>query len=312
MATGPAAGDGTEADNQTTAAGHTAAGGDAIAVRQAAVATAYRQEVARAGGVWHSCISVQDAQGTARVAVHQDADTPVAAYSVNKVAVAVAVLDKVDRGMLRLAQPVRITEATVVPDGDGIFGLDGAYPSSVTLGHALAALLTVSDDTAVRLAGLVCPARELNAILAAKGFPRTQVEPVTDPNRFYLGTTTPRETHDMLRALVRGSLLRPDSTAFLLAALRSPIAFTDGVRRDLSDRERRRVATKAGWFEAARGEAGVIFDCAGRPALTYAMFAEGGDGGAGGPGDAVHPALRARAAMGRRFFDALAAPGARP
>jgi beta-lactamase class A len=69
------------------------------------------------------------------------------------------VLDKVDRGLLTLDQRVDVTAAIVIPDGDGIFRLDRAYPSSITLGHALAALLTISDDTAVRLCGLVCPAR---------------------------------------------------------------------------------------------------------------------------------------------------------
>ncbi|GAB3957920.1 hypothetical protein GCM10027614_74320 [Micromonospora vulcania] len=96
-----------------------------------------------------------------------------------------------------------------MPGGDGIFSLDGAYPSSVTIGHVLANLLTVSDDTAVRLCGLVAPAAEINAILVAKGFPNTQVEPVANPNRFFLGTSTPRETHDLLRALVAGTLLSP-------------------------------------------------------------------------------------------------------
>lgn len=322
MTTGPGAGGRTDADDRSDADDPTGAN-DPVRTRLTAVATAYRQEMARAGGVWRACVSVQDAHGNARLAVSHGADEPVEAYSVNKIAVAVAVLDKVDRGLLWLGQPMRITAATVVPGGDGIFGLIGAYPSSVPLGHVLAALLTVSDDTAVRLCGLVCPARELNAILAAKGFPGTQVQPVDDPNRFFLGTTTARETHDLLRALVRGQLLSPSSTDFLLTALRSPIAFSDGMRQRLSDAERRRVATKAGWFADARGEAGVIFDSSGAPALTYAMFAqgvgrpEGGRGGAGpwdagtpGDRDAGHPAVRARAAMGRRFLDALDGPWA--
>lgn len=341
MATGPAAGDRTGTDDQTTGRHRPSAEPPTPVdsathaprpVRRALVAAAYREEVARAGGVWRSCISVADPHGPSRVAVHHGADELVEAYSVNKIAVAVAVLEKIDRGMLRLGQPVRVTEAALVDGGEGIFALDGTYPSSVTLGHVLAALLAVSDDTAVRLCGLVCPARELNGILAAKGFPHTRVEPVDDPNRFYLGTTTARETHDLLRALVRGSLLRPASTAFLLAALRSPIAFTDGVRRGLSEAERRRVATKAGWFATARGEAGVIFDRAGAAALTYAMFADiagadpdgaaraGGEPTSGGPiggepagvRDGSHPAVRARAAMGRRFVDGLAGPGTGP
>src|SRR5262249_12579732 len=153
-----------------------------------------------------------------------------------------AVLDKVDRGLLSLTQRVDVTAEIIVPDGDGIFGLDGAYPSSVTLGHVLAALLTISDDTAVRLCGLVAPALEINQILVAKGFPNTQVEPVANPNRFFLGVTTPREMHDLLQALIQGSLLSPSATQFLFGLLRSPIAFTDGIRRTMSSDERLRIA----------------------------------------------------------------------
>ncbi|MFF0720004.1 MULTISPECIES: serine hydrolase [unclassified Micromonospora] len=235
------------------------------------------------------------------VAVDESASLPVEAYSVNKIAVATAVLDTVDRGRLALDQQVEVTAETVTPGGDGIFGLAGAYPSRVTVGLVLANLLTVSDDVAVRLCALVCPAVEVNRILVAKGFPDTSVQPVADSPRFHLGTSTARETHDLLRALVGGTLLSPASTAFVLRSLRSPVAFTDGIRRTMSSAERSRIATKAGWFRDARHEAGVIFDTAGTPRLTYAFFA------AGQPGaddfGATHPAVQARARLGRRLLD---------
>ncbi|MEU7999067.1 serine hydrolase [Micromonospora sp. NPDC049060] len=264
------------------------------------VAAIYERQTVAAGGNWQAYVSVADPAGPPVVAVSDEPDRRIEAYSVNKIAVAVAVLDKVDRGLLTLDQRVEVTEAIVVPGGDGMFSLDGAYPSFVTLGHVLANLLTVSDDTAVRLCGLVCPAAELNAILRGKGFPNTQVQPVANPNRFFLGTSTPRETHDLLRALVAGTLLSPAGTAFVLRLLRAPVAYTDGIRRVMSSTERARVATKAGWFADARHEAGVIFDTAGAPVLTYALFADG----QAEPGDygATHPAVEARARMGRRFL----------
>lgn len=266
---------------------------------QKAVARSYRRAASDAGGVWNACISVA---GVPAVAV--GVDEVVQAYSVNKIPVAVAVLDKVDRGLLSLAQRIEVTEAIVIPGGDGIFSLDGAYPSSVTLGHALAALLTVSDDTAVRLCGLVAPALEINEILVAKGFPQTQVEPVANPNRFFLGATTAKEMHDLLNALAAGALLSAASTQYLLNVLRSPIAFTDGIRRNMSSDERARIATKAGWFDDGRNEAGIFFDAAGSPILTYALFARG----QAHPEDfgATHPGVEARAKMGRQFLDAIA------
>ncbi|NBE84216.1 serine hydrolase [Micromonospora rubida] len=267
------------------------------------VAARYALESTLAGGNWQAYVTVANSSAAPLVAVADEADTQIEAYSVNKIAVATAVLDKVDRGLLTLAQQVDVTASIVVPGGDGIFSLDGAYPSSVTLGHVLANLLTVSDDTAVRLCGLVCPAAELNQILVTKGFPNTQVQPVANPNRFFLGTSTPRETHNLLRALVAGTLLSASSTAFLLGLLRSPVAFTDGIRREMSSAQRARIATKAGWFDDARHEAGVIFDAAGAAVLTYALFADG-QADAGNFG-ATHPAVQARARMGRSFLTTI-------
>ena len=262
----------------------------------------YRRESRRAGGVWNSYITVAGPARLLRPAVDEESDEVVEAYSVNKVAVATAVLDKVDRGLLTLDQRVDVTADIVSMDGDGIFRLDGAYPSSVTLGHVLAALLSISDDTAVRLCGLVCPAAEVNEILVGKGFPNTQVQPVANPHRFFLGKTTPREMHDLLQALVNGTVLSPPSTDHLLGILRSPIAFTDGIRRTMSSDERLRVATKAGWFADGRNEVGVMFDTNGLPVLTYSLFAHG----QAHPEDfgATHPAVQARAVMGRVFLDA--------
>ncbi|MFF0152212.1 serine hydrolase [Micromonospora sp. NPDC005203] len=267
------------------------------------IASAFTRHSAEVGGNWQAYISVADPAGAPVVAVTADADRRIEAYSVNKIAVATAVLDKVDRGLLTLDQQVEVTAAIVVPGGDGIFSLDGAYPSKVTIGHVLANLLTVSDDTAVRLCGLVAPAAEINSILVAKGFPNTQVEPVANPNRFFLGTSTPRETHDLLRALVGGTLLSPASTTYLLGILRSPVAFTDGIRRTMSSDDRARIATKAGWYGDARHEAGVIFDRSGAAVLTYALFADG----QADPDNfgATHPAVQARAAMGPKFLAAV-------
>jgi beta-lactamase class A len=288
------------------AAGSTSAG---PADARSKIARTYAREVARAGGTWSSYISVTEADGSATEVVAERADEVVEAYSVNKIAVATAVLDKIDRGLLSLDQQVEVTADIVIRDTDGIFGLDGAYPSKVTLGHAMAALLTVSDNTAVRLCGLVCPAKELNEILQAKGFVHTQVVPVQNPNRFFLGTTTARETHTLLRKLVAGELLSAASTEYLLAAIRSLTAFTDGIRLRLTSDERLRVATKAGWFEDGRNEAGVVFDDAGAPLATFALFASGKF--AGSPAvdsdfSANHPALQARTKLGRTIVDAVA------
>ncbi|WP_279582038.1 serine hydrolase [Fodinicola feengrottensis] len=269
----------------------------------------YDTASAQAGGTWNAYVSVAGTPAPAIAAVDVGSDAVVEAYSINKLAVATAVLDKVDKGTLKLDAKVDVTADIVIPDGDGIFRLDGAYPSNVTVGHALSALLTVSDDTAVRLCGLVCTASEINATMTAKGFPHTQVTPAADPHRFFLGKTTPKEAHDLLQALATGKLLAAASTSYLLTILRSPIAYTDGIRLNMSTTERLRVASKVGSLNSGRNEAGVIFTAGGQPALTYAMFAtRDGDNTNFGP---THPLIHARTLMGRQFYDAVA-PSSKP
>ncbi|WP_260479263.1 serine hydrolase [Kibdelosporangium aridum] len=266
---------------------------------RARVKRVYDVKTAEAGGTWNSYISVADG-----VAVDQGSDELVEAYSVNKVAAAVAVLDKIDRGEAKLTDQVEVPEDIVIKTGDGIIPLDRAYPSVFTVGHILSLFLTVSDDTCVRLTGLVCAPAEINATLVAKGFPKTQVIPAANPKRYWLGKTTPRETHGILQGIVKGTLVSPTSTDYLLNVLRSQVAFTDGIRREMSSVDRSRIATKAGWLNDGRNEAGVIFDKAGKPVLTYALFARGLPEHAADFG-ATHPFRQAAAEMGPRFLRAV-------
>jgi beta-lactamase class A len=272
----------------------------------APVADAYRREVARAGGAWHAYVSMAGPAGGFETLVDDDADRVTHGYSVQKLAVAVAVLDKVDRGLLRLDRLLRV-DAGVVTGGSGSLHLQPVWGDELTLANVITAMLLVSDNTAVRLCGRVAPAEEINEILAAKGFAHTRMEPAADAHRLFLGVTTPRETHDLLRRLAAGSLLAPASRDFLLRVTRAAGGYQDGVRRDMSSAERARVAGKAGAEVdergAARHEAGVMFDRAGAPALTYAFFADAlGDADNYG---GTHPAVRAHAALGRVLLDAV-------
>ncbi|WP_238016398.1 serine hydrolase [Dactylosporangium sp. AC04546] len=274
----------------------------------ARIRRAYQRQKARAGGAWHSHVALADPageDGVPRVVVEDDADHLTKGYSVQKLAVATAVLEKVDRGELRLGQRLDLP-AGIVLGGSGIYHLQTVWGDEVTLAGVLTAMLLVSDNTAVRMCGRVVPAAEVNEILAAKGFTQTRVEPVADPHRFFLGDTTPRETHDLLWRLATRTLLSPASCDFLLRVLRWTNGYHDGIRRSMSSQERGRVATKHGADVdaggAARHEAGIMFGPAGAPALTYALFADGlGDAGNYG---ATHPAVQAHAALGRAWLDA--------
>jgi beta-lactamase class A len=165
----------------------------------------------------------------------------------------------------------------------------------------------VSDNTAVRLCGLVCPAAEINSILAAKGFVQTRVEPVANPNRFFLGVTTPREITDLLFRLANKTLLSVSSCNFMLGILRGLSGYHDGVRRSMSSAERSRVATKYGAdFDqtgASRHEVGIMFGTDGAPVLLYGFFADQlGDIDNYG---ATQPAVEAHAVLGRAMMNAV-------
>ncbi|MET7421970.1 serine hydrolase [Dactylosporangium sp. NPDC005555] len=266
----------------------------------------YERQKARAGGTWHSHIALVDAAGVPQPVVQDDADHVTKGYSVQKLAVATAVMDKIDRGELRLDQKLDL-RADIILGGTGIYFLHTVWGDDITVANFLTAMLLVSDNTAVRMCGRVVPALEINEILAAKGFTHTRVEPVANPNRFFLGDTTPREIHDLLWRLATKTLLKPASCDFLLGVLRWINGYHDGIRRNMSSSERSRVASKYGQdfntLGASRHEAGIMFGADGAPALVYGLFAEGlGDLDNYG---ATHPAVEAHAVLGRAMFDVV-------
>lgn len=272
------------------------------------VANVYARQKAKAGGTWHSHVAAVDAAGALTTLVEDDANYVINGYSVQKLFVATAVLDKVDRGQLSLGQKLDL-QADIILGGSGIYHLHGVWGDDITIANFLTAMLLVSDNTAVRMCGRVAPALEINDILAAKGFVKTRVEPVANPNRFFLGVTTPRETHDLLWRLANKTLLSPASCDFLLRVTRWVNGYHDGVRRNMSSNERSRVATKYGAEAPAAGasrhEAGIMFGTDGAPVLTYAFFAEK----LSEPDNygATHPAVQAHAVLGRAMFDSIAA-----
>ncbi|MFI5915259.1 serine hydrolase [Dactylosporangium sp. NPDC051541] len=251
---------------------------------------AYTRAKSAAGGTWHARISLHGGP----VVADRDNEL-VKGYSIQKLFVAAAVLTRVP-----LERRIRLREEDIL-GGSGLYHLQPAVGDDLTAAGVLTAMLLVSDNTAVRLCGRLVPAAEVNETLAALGFERTRVEPTPDPARFYLGDTTPRETHDLLTRLAAGTLLSRAGTAFMLNVLRSPSGYHDGIRHDLSGPARRSVATKHGADHdaggAARHEAGIMFAENETPALVYSLFTTA----LPAPDDygPTHPAAKAHAALGR-------------
>ena len=273
----------------------------------ACIRAAYEREKAKAGGTWHTHIAGVDATGAPVPIVEDDIDHVTQGYSVQKLAVATAVMDKIDRGELQLGQKLDLP-ADIILGGSGIYFLHTVWGDQITIANFLTAMLLVSDNTAVRMCGRVVPAAEINEILAAKGFVHTRVEPVANPNRFFLGVTTPREMHQLLTRLANKTLLSTGSCDFLLSILRWINGYHDGVRREMSSDERSRVATKYGadfnTLGGSRHEAGIMFGTDGAPVLTYSMFCDAHpDQNNYG---ATHPVVQAHSVIGRVLFDTIA------
>jgi beta-lactamase class A len=269
----------------------------------AALRATYEAETRKAGGNWHSYVTAIS-NGSEQVVIDDDPDYVIEGASVQKIAVAVAMLDKVDRGELSLAQKLNLT-ADIIAGGSGIYHRQAAFGDDLTLANLMVAMLLVSDNTAVRMIGRVVPGPEINKIMAAKGFTRTRVQPLPgNPNRFYLGVTTPREMHTMLQKIAIGTLLSPSSTTALLNVMRWPsVGYNDGVRRVMSSAERGRFAIKYGALVDKRHEVGLLFDEAGAPVLTFCYFADKlPDVNNYG---STNPAVQVHAVLGRTMLEAM-------
>ncbi|HVQ44068.1 MAG TPA: serine hydrolase [Candidatus Saccharimonadia bacterium] len=266
------------------------------------VAAIYHADTAGVPGNWHSYVTVADSTGALKPAVDDQADTPMWAYSVNKLAVAMTVMDKVDKGEVKLDQKLTLTP-DIIASGSGIYFLQTVYGDNLTVANLMTAMLLVSDNTAVRMLSQVASGTEINQTLAAKGFTATHVDPVAGSSRFFLGQTTPREMNTLLAGLANHSLVSEKSSTFVLNIMRWVNGYNDGVRRNMSSTERAQVATKYGAFEDSRHEVGIMFDAAGKPALIYAFMNDGvGDIDNYG---STNPAVEAEDVMGRQMFDIM-------
>ena len=272
-----------------------------------AIKAVWDTETAKAGGTWQGYVTLLSGTAAPVVAVDKSSKSIQTAASMNKLGIALGVLDKIDRGELALDDRITLT-SDIILTGSGFYFHQTAYGDEITVANVLVAMLLTSDNTSVRLCGLVCPPAEINETLAAKGFTDTRVIPnPANPNRMWLGNTTTSESNDLLTRLAKGELLSAKSTGFFLNVLKGLSGYHDGFRRNMSSVERSRVAMKYGADDATRNESGVVYSAAGAPALVYSFMAQFTDNW--GNYGATHPAVQAHAAMGRKMFDIVNAAG---
>ena len=266
---------------------------------------AYAAVVNESDATWFSYVTVLEEDGW----TDSIADKPnelIEAASVNKVGIAIAVCHKIDQGQLALDDLVALEEDDIL-DGSGIYYLQGTYGDQLTVANILVALLGPSDNTAVRLCGKLCPPEDINDIFDTMGFSDTRVEPDAEhEDRMTLGDTSPRDTNGMITQLIQGDLLEEETTNFLFGIMRWENGYHDGIRRNMSSEERRRIGSKYGAFEPRRHEVGFVSNEDGQPVVVYSFFAEL-EGEEEDNYGATHPIVESHAHLGRSIMDAVEA-----
>src|SRR5688572_22653961 len=108
--------------------------GPAPDLRRRGLERVYSWQTARAGGNWHSYVTARTSTGAYAPVISDEPDFVTHGYSVQKLAVATAVMDKVDRGLLSLGQRVSLTD-DIILEGSGIYFHQTVYGDSLTLAN---------------------------------------------------------------------------------------------------------------------------------------------------------------------------------
>jgi len=237
------------------------------------VADAYRHESGQMLSRWSSIVGEVQPDGQLRTVVDDHSDRVVDAWSVNKLAVAVAVLDAADNGVIDPKQEVPITPDMFEPGAQS-----SPLGSKQTVESLLEAMITTSSNDAMRALQQVMPGDQINQVLEAKGFEHTRLEAAPNTGRFYTGKTTPRETQTLLIRLWNGGLISRESSDKVIDWMKHT-TYDQGIKRQLTPVERERVANKYGSVSdgdepSTRNEVGIVFSENGNPKYFYSFFAE--------------------------------------
>ncbi|HZM63919.1 MAG TPA: serine hydrolase [Candidatus Saccharimonadales bacterium] len=219
-----------------------------------------------------SGVTIMDLQDQ-RTLVGRNQDTEHFAASINKIPVALLVLEDLRAGTLDLDQ-MMTWQASDRRAGFGVYDQPGS-PLQAPLRDVLFDMLNQSGNTAVRILvnyGLDGSAA-VNARFAAKPqLPHTYLIPL-DANRFFLGNST---THDSLWAMDQLLKTQDEPGAFIKNALVTNI-FTDfGVRSQLAGNDYIVLANKIGLLDDVDGnnrhDVGIIYNTKTNKSYGYSFF----------------------------------------
>lgn len=155
-------------------------------------------------------------------------DEPFPTASLVKVPILVALYDRVEKGEVSLADPIRVTKVDKVPGSGQLQFLHDNV--EITVGDAARLMTTISDNTATNLLLDKVPMRKVWEKMEALGLPRTKVHSksfqrftsvaMDSSAKYGLGVTTPVEMARLFALLADGKAVsaRADSAMLDLLA----------------------------------------------------------------------------------------------
>lgn len=218
------------------------------------------QRIARHSGVVG--LSVIDLGTGEKLSIRGDQAFPSA--SVIKVPILVELFHQVERGPLKLSDPVVMLPSDQRP-GSGILQFLTA-PLQLTVGDAATLMIILSDNTATNLVldrvGITYVNARMDSLglkqtrLHSKVFNRPSSIDTAGSRKWGLGVTTPSEMAEILARLYRGEIISDSVSKAMIAILKNNFDSEEIPRFLPPDAS---VAHKTGKLNAARHDCGIVY-----------------------------------------------------
>ena len=192
-------------------------------------------------------------------------DDSVSTASVIKLPILVELFHQVQRGPLRLSDPVTMVAADQRP-GSGVLQFLST-PHQLTIGDAAKLMIILSDNSATNLVIDKIGIRNVNARMDSLGLKNTRLHAkvflgtsttidTAATRKWGFGVTTPAEMAELLAMLYRGEVVSDSASKMMIGMLRDNFDYAE-IPRYLPPGVS--VAHKTGALNAARHDCGIVF-----------------------------------------------------
>ena len=198
-----------------------------VAARVRADTTALRRTLDSLAGAHHGIVGYAVRNLDTGERLERRADEPFPTASLIKVAILVALFDRIAKGEVALDDPIRVAKVDKVPGSGQLQFFHDNH--EVTVGDAARLMITISDNTATNLLLDKVPMRKVWDKMEALGLPHTKVHSKTfqrftsvapdSSARYGLGVTTPGEMAQLFALLADGRAVNPAADSAMIELL---------------------------------------------------------------------------------------------